>query len=153
MYFNSANIPILNSPLGRRAHIDQQYSPYTFAFCVDRRPGPRKDQTHERIYATRSAKKNPPETTVQGPPGGGSSFVDITLGVVVRQAQGTLLVIRPEYLHGTTKSYGMWNATIAISFSKRLAEAWAEVKKNSSGIEIYDNPNRVEEENEMGADT
>ncbi|PPQ82430.1 hypothetical protein CVT26_013349 [Gymnopilus dilepis] len=131
-----------------RAHRDDQYSPYSFALCVDRRPGPKENKCPRRIYFTRGAKKNLPEASVQEPPGGGSSFVDITLGVVVRQAQGTLLVIRPEHQHGTTKSYGMWNASIVISFSKRLADAWEKVKQNLTGIETFANPNDVESETE-----
>jgi hypothetical protein len=35
-------------------------------------------------------------------PGKAGGNVDITLGVVVQQATGTLMAFKPEYIHGTT---------------------------------------------------
>jgi hypothetical protein len=61
---------------------------------------------------------------VNGPKGGGASFVDLTLKVVVRQAPGTMMATRPNYMHATTKGYGMENSGVTITFSERIKEPW-----------------------------
>jgi len=43
------------------------------------------------------------------PDGGGGNFVDITLGVVVKQAQATLMLFQPEFAYGTTRLCGAHN--------------------------------------------
>ncbi len=60
---------------------------------------------------------------------GGSSFVDIGLKVVVHQYTGTAMAFKPEHLHGTTLSYGRANLIIAITFSRRVNDTWAEAVK------------------------
>lgn len=56
---------------------------------------------------------------------GGENFVDASLRVVVHQAARTLIAFRPAHLHGTTRTCGATNTMISISFSKRVADAWA----------------------------
>jgi hypothetical protein len=58
------------------------------------------------------------------PAKGGGNFVDITLGVVVQQATGTLMAFKPEHLHGTTRLCGAHNRMCTITFSSHIAEAF-----------------------------
>lgn len=83
----------LYSYLGSWTHTDQAYCKYAFVLCAER--------------------QNP---DIQIHPFPGSSFVDIGLKVVVRQAAGTMMAFQPECLHGTTISYGAVNTSMIISF-------------------------------------
>jgi hypothetical protein len=77
------------------------------------------DETLEQVAsATHSL------TNTSWPVGGGGNFVDVTLGVVVQQATGTLMAFQPEYLHGTTRLCGAHNRTCTITFSTHIAEAF-----------------------------
>ncbi len=58
------------------------------------------------------------------PAGGGGNFVDITLGVVVKQAQATLLLFQPEYSHGTTRLCGAHNRLCTVTFSSHILDAY-----------------------------
>lgn len=89
-------------------HSDKFYSPYTFTLNVNRRINPEQLPTSvpQPTYKTRAAVKQPEpsdHSPVWDPIDGGSSFVDVTLGIVVRQAQGTMMAIRAEHQHGTSK--------------------------------------------------
>jgi hypothetical protein len=66
----------------------------------------------------------PGENKPAWPAKGGGNFVDITLGVVVQQATGTLMAFKPEYLHGTTRLCGAHNRMCTVAFSSRIAEAF-----------------------------
>lgn len=46
--------------------------------------------------------------------------------MVVHQDTGTLVAFKPEELHGTTLSHGAGNSILAITFSRRVSDAWAE---------------------------
>ena len=51
----------------------------------------------------------------------GSSFVDVSLKVVIHQAIGTMMAFQPEQLHGTTKSNGAVNPRMrSLSLDKYL---------------------------------
>ena len=97
----------------RYAHTDKCWAGYGLSFCVDRFV----DDTPEQ--ASTCSHTN---TTKQI--GGGGNFVDITLGVVVQQATGTLMAFQPEYLHGTTRLCGAHNRMCTITFSSHIAEAF-----------------------------
>jgi hypothetical protein len=97
----------------RWTHTDKAYCKYAFAFCVGR---------------------DLPEQLPQHPKCG-SSFVDIGLKVVVRQDRGTIMAFRPEYLHGTTLAYGAINSAIAITFSRRVSDAWEEAGLGNISVE------------------
>ena len=56
----------------------------------------------------------------------GSSFVDIGLKVVVQQSTGTAIAFKPEHLHGTAVSRGLANSILAVTFSRRVSDAWTE---------------------------
>jgi hypothetical protein len=94
----------------------------------------------KHVYGTRSKSqtnlREPKSITITGPANGGSSFVDLTLGVVVRQTKGTMMAIRPEFLHGTTKSYGGYNVGYSIPFSKRLGDAWEKAQEGLIEVEF-----------------
>lgn len=132
---------ILTQQLYRRAHIDISYSPFTFTLNVDRRINPNSmlQSASKPAYKTRAAVKRQRldillPAPVLGPVDGGSSFIDVTLGVVVRQAQGTMMAIRPHHMHGTSRGYGAENSGIGITFSNRIKEAWE--KADSGLIEV-----------------
>jgi hypothetical protein len=59
----------------------------------------------------------------------GSSFVDVTLKVAVQQDAGTTIAFKPEYLHGTALSHGEGNSIVAITFSRRVSDAWLEAQE------------------------
>lgn len=76
---------------------------------------------------------------------GGSSFVDIGLKVVVHQSTGTVTAFKPEHLHGTTVSHGLANSILAISFSRRVGDAWAEAAaRDGKPVIAYE---KVEDQN------
>jgi len=59
------------------------------------------------------------------PDGGGGNFVDITLGVIVKQAQATLMLFQPEFAHGTTRLCGAHNRLcMAVTFSNHILDAY-----------------------------
>ncbi len=72
--------------------------------------------------------------TPDPPPGGGANFVDVTLKVVVQQAQGTMLAFQSDHIHGTTVSYGTVNHIIAITFSKSIAVLYRQKMDGKNGI-------------------
>ena len=86
----------------RWTHTDQAYCKYAFAFCADR------------------------TLSKPGPSNGGANFVDVGLKVVVQQETGTILAFKPEQLHGTTLSHGGANSIAAVTFSRRVSDAWAD---------------------------
>ena len=61
-----------------------------------------------------------------GPSNGGANFVDVGLKVVIQQETGTILAFKPEQLHGTTLSHGGANSIAAVTFSRRVSDAWAD---------------------------
>jgi hypothetical protein len=73
----------------------------------------------------------------------GSSFVDIGLKVVVRQDTGTVMAFKPDHLHGTTLSRGLANSILAITFSRRVSEAWVEAEAKRKTLIAQE---RVEED-------
>ena len=113
---------------GRKTHTDKVSCKYAFTFNADRR----FDSAACRHYQTRSSMKSQ-----AGPPGGGSSFVDVSLRVVVRQARGTMMAIKPEYLHGTTKGYGAVNSGVTIAFSERVGKAWQLAMDGKISVESF----------------
>ncbi|KAF8960534.1 hypothetical protein BDZ97DRAFT_1704149 [Flammula alnicola] len=125
-----------------RAHEDKAYTPYAFAFNIDRRINPKKvpSEPSEPVHQTRTAikkQKEGPAPVIRGPPGGGSSFVDLSLKVVVRQALGTMMAIRPEFMHGTSMGYGAENSGVTISFSERIVEAWETARRLGITVESF----------------
>jgi len=65
------------------------------------------------------------------PDGGGGNFVDITLGVVVKQAQATLMLFRPESAHGTTRLCGAHNRLCTVTFSNHILDAYRAAAKET----------------------
>jgi hypothetical protein len=101
----------------RWAHTDKCWADYGLTYCVD------------RVVDEKQAR-------TAWPAGGGGNFADITLGVVVQQATGTLMAFQPQYLHGTTRLCGAHNRMCTITFSSHIAEAFkiaAEGTKVDSG--------------------
>ena len=78
---------------------------------------------------------NKPEPII-GPPGGGASFVDFTLKVVVREAPGTMMVTWPKYMHATTKGYGVENSGITITLSDHIKEPWLAATQGELGFSV-----------------
>lgn len=127
----SACAPI--SYILRWAHNDPAYADFAFGWCVGRRlsdPSPQR--------TTRSQKRKVSEVSINPVPDGGSSYVDATLGVVVRQAIGTLTAFRSDYIHGTTRAAGAHSEGVGITFSKRLAEMYKDLEENVVRTEVFD---------------
>ena len=99
----------------RWAHTDKCWASYGLSYCVGR-------VVDEQAEAASSWPAGP---------GGGGNFVDITLGVVVQQATGTLMAFQPEYLHGTTRLCGAHNRMCTITFSSHIAEAFKIAEKGT----------------------
>ncbi len=116
-FFKNAVIYLLCS----WTHTDRAFCDYAFSFCVDRCI---------------------PNTPAKFP---GASFVDIGLGVVVRQATGTMMAFQPEHLHGTTAAYGAINLGMAITFSRRVGDAWEDAKKLEGKVEVVSKAGVMEE--------
>src|SRR5258708_17946890 len=115
-FFKNAVIYLLCS----WTHTDRAFCDYAFSFCVDRCI---------------------PNTPAKFP---GASFVDIGLGVVVRQATGTMMAFQPEHLHGTTPAYGAINLGMAITFSRRVCEAFEHAKKLEGQVGVVSKPRSVD---------
>jgi hypothetical protein len=91
-------------------HTDPAYCKFGFSLCVNRT---------EDISSSTSP---------------GASFVDVDLRVAVLQSPGTALAFQPARLHGTTIGQGARNHNIAISFSKRVADAWKEATETERKV-------------------
>lgn len=50
--------------------------------------------------------------------------MDVTLCVVVQQAEGTLMSFQPEFPHGTTRLCGGHNRMVTVTSSRHIAEAF-----------------------------
>ena len=59
----------------------------------------------------------------QDAPSGGSSFVDVTLGVIVKAAAATMQAFRPDLEHGTTPANGTVNRGLSNNFDVKPAIA------------------------------
>ena len=94
-------------------HTDPAYCRYAFSLC-----------TSQTISGTQ----------IQSFPG--SSFVDVGLKVVVRQATGTMMAFQPEQLHGTTIANGAVNTGMAITFSRRVSDAWNDAKELQGKVDV-----------------
>ena len=102
----------------RWTHKDAAYCPYAFSYCAD-------------------------HTTLEGvnPATAGVNFVDTSLKVVVKTSGRSLLVFRPNELHVTTQDNGVVNRSITFAFSKRIGDAFAQLKElqmKGKDVEIYD---------------
>lgn len=71
-----------------------------------------------------------------GPQDGGANFVDLTLKVIVKQAPGTMMAMRPKYMHATTKGYGVENSGVTITFSDRIKEPWLAAIQSEAGFSV-----------------
>ena len=114
-------------------HSDPTYAKYAFSWCVSRHvethvPSPAKS------HGTRSgAKRRADEVYPEWPAGGGGSFVDVSLKVVVKGAKGTMTCFLPEEIHGTARLCGVHKRGITIAFSAGLAAAY---KKAQEGMGV-----------------
>jgi hypothetical protein len=59
----------------------------------------------------------------------GGNYVDVDLGIIVRSAPGTLMAFKPQYRHGTTLSYGAMNMGYAVTFSRRVIDAYHDLSQ------------------------
>ena len=138
-------------------HRDDAFATWAFSFCCGREYTPATLSVgHDSAYGLRSTTRNA-DTTAQEvhPVGGGANFVDLNMKVVVKQAAGTLMIFKPEHLHGTTKScgashnflfctrsithrhnyVGAVNHAITYAFSTRIKDAFlkAVAKRDETG--------------------
>jgi hypothetical protein len=77
-----------------------------------------------------------------GSPSAGGNFVDVSLGVVSQEADGTLIAFKSGFLHGTTQwiypedpnhiKPDHWQLTLANS--RKAAEAYADAQKGPGKI-------------------
>jgi hypothetical protein len=101
----------------RWAHTDKCWADYALSYCVGRVVDGKQATARSHINISG-------ENRAAWPVEGGGNFVDVTLGVVVQQAAGTLMAFQPEYLHGTACLCGAHNRTCTITFSSHIAEAF-----------------------------
>ena len=106
----------------RWTHTDQAYCKYAFVLCAERQ-----------------------NSDIQFHPLPGSSFVDIGLKVVIRQATGTMMAFQPEHLHGTTFSHGAVNTSMIISFSRRVGDAWKEAQELEGRVQVISKEGVIKE--------
>lgn len=122
------------------SHVDPTYCPFTFTFCTDRQvvPTPSLDAIScDRPDSKLCASVSREEEKDLWPDTRGSSFVDLSLKVVVKQERGTLMAFRSNFLHGTTLACGATNRGMAIAFSQRVVDLWKEARGNES-VEAYE---------------
>lgn len=93
---------------GRWVHRDPTYCDFALAWIVGRQMDPVRR----------------PENLDCG---SGANYVDVTLKIVVLSAPGTIMAFRPNHLHGTSKSYGAVNRGLAITFSRRVTDAYRDL--------------------------
>ncbi|KIJ43343.1 hypothetical protein M422DRAFT_779833 [Sphaerobolus stellatus SS14] len=95
-----------------RTHRDMIYAPYAFSW-----------QTHCR---------QPLEFV--GNPGG--NYTDLTLGVTVHSSNDSLMIFRPNFLHGTTLYRpGTERAGVLFTFSRHIKEAYeVALQKEAEGV-------------------
>jgi hypothetical protein len=88
----------------------------------------------QKIGTRSSSKRKVPEIgEEEWPAGVGDNFVDLTLRVVVKQAQGTMMAFKPTEVHGMTWLYGAHNRGLSLAFSSRILDAF---QKAQEGIQI-----------------
>ncbi|KAL0945688.1 hypothetical protein HGRIS_014839 [Hohenbuehelia grisea] len=117
------------------SHTDPAFCRWAFSVCVHRKVDTAWEMDPPQHYATRSAKAtHKRKLSVQRDlPGGGANFVDMRLGVVVKQATGTAICFQPEEFHGMTLECGASNHAITFAFSRRIADALAELRDRGTG--------------------
>jgi len=69
-------------------------------------------------------KRKVEEVHTDQPVGGGGSYIDTSLKVIVRMAAGTMYGYRPIYPHGTSRLWGAHTCQITIAFSTHIANAY-----------------------------
>lgn len=114
--------------LSRWVHKDRCFARYGLSWCVGRT----LDQVNSR-----TRKNSATEDHSLWPKLGGGNFVDVTLHVVVQQAESTLMAFQPEHPHGTTRLCGAHNHMVTITFSQHIAEAF---KKAQLGNTVEPGP-------------
>lgn len=100
-------------------HKDRCFTRYGLSWCVGRT----LDQVNSR-----ARKNSVAEDCSLWPKLGGGNFVDVTLRVLVQQAEGTLMAFQPEYPHGTTRLCGAHNHMVTITSSQHIADAFRKAK-------------------------
>ncbi|KAF8882084.1 hypothetical protein BD779DRAFT_1473056 [Infundibulicybe gibba] len=105
------------------AHTDSAFAQWALSWCTTRID---KVDVPPARYQTRSVSK----PSDPGPPGGGGNFVDLSLRVVVKQAQGTMMAFQPEFAHGTTHLCDARNQVATITFSQHIWNAYLEAEQN-----------------------
>ena len=101
----------------RWAHTDKCWAGYGLSYCVGHVVDGKQAATCSHINSSG-------EDRAAWPVEGGGNFVDITLGVVVQQATGTLMAFQLEHPHGTTHLCGAHNRMCTITFSSHILEAF-----------------------------
>lgn len=99
------------------------YAQWGLSWCIDRTVDAQMKAESSR-YFTRSQATKKPDDIGLWPEGGGGNFVELTLRVVVRQAQGTMMAFQPKYAHGTTRLCGAHNRVCTITFSSHILQAY-----------------------------
>jgi hypothetical protein len=63
------------------------------------------------------------------PAGGGRSFVDTSLKVIVRGALGTIMCFLPVEMHGTTRLCEVHQCCITVAFSSHIADVYKKAQE------------------------
>ena len=68
------------------------------------------------------------------PTGGGGSFVDVRLKVVIKGAKGTMTGFLPDEIHGTSRLCGVHKRGMTLAFSAGLAAAYKKAQQETGVI-------------------
>jgi hypothetical protein len=88
-----------------------------------------------RSCGTRSGTKcRADEVHPEWPTGGGGSFVDVRLKVVIIGAKGTMTGFLPKKIHGTSRLCGVHKRGMTLAFSAGLAAAYKKAQQETGVI-------------------
>jgi hypothetical protein len=120
--------------LTSHTHNDAAYAKYAFNLCVGRTFDTEVPSPPELRETRSGQKRKAGEVLPEWPAGGGGSFVDTSLKVVVRGAPGTMMCFLPENTHGTTRLCGVHQRRITVAFSSRIADAYKKAQEGNSVV-------------------
>ncbi|TRM62016.1 hypothetical protein BD626DRAFT_499509, partial [Schizophyllum amplum] len=104
-----------------KTHIDRSLYSWCISWTVAR---------EIQNTAVQAGDKRSAGDMCSGPPGGGANFVDVTLGIIVKNAARTAMAFRPGYQHGTTACHGAINRGLTNNFDEAPGKALLELRNS-----------------------
>lgn len=113
-------------------HKDNAYADFAFSWCVGRWLDDPESQPALHTMTTRKRKVE--EVHIDWPAGGGGSYIDTSLKVIVCMAAGTMYGYHPAHHHGTSRRWGAHTRQITIAFSTHIANAHKQALKGNQVV-------------------